>query len=170
MACVDLTDVPLALLPTTSPREKWIDAVGTLDAYSFVTKRTAESALDLHRLVHLSTRGFFQAVWVEDHCFAVESPKSAEVLAWQWGIPGISWTRISGKPQQLMAWRASVTASSTYQMRQQVSNITSCVCIYLCSKGKHYSKYIPKLYPWLDLTAAKYRSGTECRLADTRGP
>ncbi|RDL31839.1 uncharacterized protein BP5553_09241 [Venustampulla echinocandica] len=60
MACVDPTDVPLALLPATSPREKGIDAVGTLDAYSFVTKRTAESALDLHRLVHLSTRNWLK--------------------------------------------------------------------------------------------------------------
>jgi tetratricopeptide (TPR) repeat protein len=60
MACVNPTDVPLALLPTTSPREKGIDAVGTLDAYSFVTKRTAESALDLHRLVHLSTRNWLK--------------------------------------------------------------------------------------------------------------
>jgi tetratricopeptide (TPR) repeat protein len=60
MACVDPTDVPLALLPMTSPREKGIDAVGTLNAYSFVTKRTAESALDLHRLVHLLTRNWLK--------------------------------------------------------------------------------------------------------------
>jgi tetratricopeptide (TPR) repeat protein len=60
MACVDQTDVPLDLLPTASPREKGIDAVGTLDAYSFVSKRTAESALDLHRLVHLSTRNWLK--------------------------------------------------------------------------------------------------------------
>jgi hypothetical protein len=41
MACVDPTDIPLALLPTTSPCEKGIDAIGTLNAYSFITKRTA---------------------------------------------------------------------------------------------------------------------------------
>jgi hypothetical protein len=56
MACIDPRDIPLALLPITLPHEKGIDAVGTLNTYSFVTKRTAESALDLHRLVHLSTR------------------------------------------------------------------------------------------------------------------
>jgi tetratricopeptide (TPR) repeat protein len=60
MACVDRNDVPLALLPTASPREKGVDAVGILNAYSLVTKRTAESALDLHRLVHLSTRNWLQ--------------------------------------------------------------------------------------------------------------
>ncbi|TVY16193.1 Subtilisin BL [Lachnellula arida] len=60
MACTDLTNVPLALLPMTLPQEKGIDAVGTLDAYSFVTKRTAASVIDLHRLVHLSTRNWLQ--------------------------------------------------------------------------------------------------------------
>lgn len=35
-------------------------AVGTLDAYSFVTKRTAEAALDLHRLVHFATRNWIK--------------------------------------------------------------------------------------------------------------
>jgi tetratricopeptide (TPR) repeat protein len=60
MACVDRNDVPLALLPAASPCEKGIHAVGTLDAYSFVTKRTAESALDLHRLVHVSTRNWLE--------------------------------------------------------------------------------------------------------------
>ena len=60
MACVDPTDIPLALLPTTSPYEKGIHAIGTLAAYLFVTKRTAQSALDLHRLVHLSTRNWLK--------------------------------------------------------------------------------------------------------------
>jgi tetratricopeptide (TPR) repeat protein len=60
MACVDRNDIPLALLPMASPHEQGIRAVATLDAYSLVTKRTAESALDLHRLVHVSTRNWLQ--------------------------------------------------------------------------------------------------------------
>ncbi|KAH7122353.1 kinesin light chain 3, partial [Dendryphion nanum] len=60
MACVDRNDVPLALLPAASPREQEIDAIRTLDAYSLVTKRTAESALDVHQLVHVSTRNWLE--------------------------------------------------------------------------------------------------------------
>jgi hypothetical protein len=60
MACVDRNDVPLALLPTSRPHEQGIRAVATLDTYSLVTKRTAESALDLHRLVYVSTRNWLQ--------------------------------------------------------------------------------------------------------------
>ena len=33
-----------------------MDAIGTLDAYSFITKRAVDQAFDLHRLVHLATR------------------------------------------------------------------------------------------------------------------
>ncbi|KAF1938025.1 kinesin light chain 3 [Clathrospora elynae] len=50
MACIDRNDVPLSLLLADSLREKGARAVGTLEAYSFVTKRTAQSALNLHRL------------------------------------------------------------------------------------------------------------------------
>jgi tetratricopeptide (TPR) repeat protein len=60
MACVDRNDVPLALLPVALPRGKGSSAVETLNAYSFVTKRTAESALDLHQLVHTSTRSWLE--------------------------------------------------------------------------------------------------------------
>ncbi|KAF2689001.1 kinesin light chain 3 [Lentithecium fluviatile CBS 122367] len=60
MACVDRNDVPLALLPAASSRGQEMNAVRTLDAYSLVTKRTAESALDVHRLVHVSTRNWLE--------------------------------------------------------------------------------------------------------------
>jgi hypothetical protein len=60
MACVDRNDIPLALLPTSRLNEQGLHAVATLDAYSLVTKRTAESALDLHQLVHISTRNWLQ--------------------------------------------------------------------------------------------------------------
>jgi tetratricopeptide (TPR) repeat protein len=58
MACTDRRDVPLSLLPVAMPREHQARAVKTLDAYSFVTKQTAQSALDLHRLVQTSTRNW----------------------------------------------------------------------------------------------------------------
>jgi tetratricopeptide (TPR) repeat protein len=60
MACVDRNDIPLLLLPTARPHEQGIHALATLNAYSLVTKRTAESALDVHRLVHISTRKWLQ--------------------------------------------------------------------------------------------------------------
>jgi len=36
IACIDSKDVPLSLLPPGPSRKKEIDAVGTLDAYSFI--------------------------------------------------------------------------------------------------------------------------------------
>jgi tetratricopeptide (TPR) repeat protein len=54
-ACVDRKDISLDLLkaPTSQARE---DAVRLLDKYALVTRRPAESALDLHQLVHQALR------------------------------------------------------------------------------------------------------------------
>ena len=60
MACIDSKDIPQSLLPAGLSRKKEIDAIGTLDAYSFITKRSADQALDLHRLVHLATRNWLR--------------------------------------------------------------------------------------------------------------
>jgi tetratricopeptide (TPR) repeat protein len=58
IACIDSKDIPQSLLPRGQSRKKEIGAIGTLDAYSFVTRRPVNDALDLHRLVHLSTRNW----------------------------------------------------------------------------------------------------------------
>ncbi|KAG4427291.1 hypothetical protein IFR05_017226, partial [Cadophora sp. M221] len=50
MCCIDPKDIPQSLLPPGPSRKKEIDAIGTLDAYSFISKRPADQALDLHRL------------------------------------------------------------------------------------------------------------------------
>ena len=60
MACIDPKDIPQSLLPVAASRKKETDAIGTLDAYSFIVKRAADLALDLHRLVHLATRNWLR--------------------------------------------------------------------------------------------------------------
>ena len=70
MACIDPKGILQSLLPAGASRKKEIDAIGTLEAYSFIIKRTADRALDLHRLVHLATRNWLQqndliAQWTE---------------------------------------------------------------------------------------------------------
>ncbi|KIM93232.1 hypothetical protein OIDMADRAFT_75421, partial [Oidiodendron maius Zn] len=69
-ACVDPKDVPQSLLPPGPSRKKEIDAIGTLDAYSFITRLSTDAAFDIHRLVHLAMRGWLRkekvlAKWTE---------------------------------------------------------------------------------------------------------
>ncbi|KAH6629430.1 kinesin light chain 3 [Boeremia exigua] len=54
-ACVDRKDIPLGLLKAASPQARE-DAIITLDRYALVTRRPAESAFDVHRLVHQALR------------------------------------------------------------------------------------------------------------------
>jgi tetratricopeptide (TPR) repeat protein len=54
-ACVDRKDISLDLLEAASPQTRK-DAIKLLDKYALVTRRPAESALDVHRLVHQALR------------------------------------------------------------------------------------------------------------------
>jgi hypothetical protein len=58
-ACVDQKDILLDLLDA-SPTRAREDAVKVLSRYALVTRRPAESALDLHGLVHLALREWLQ--------------------------------------------------------------------------------------------------------------
>src|SRR2546423_5143285 len=53
MACIDRKDIPRDLL-LAELSCKMENTIGTLNAYALITRRPAESALDLHRLVHLA--------------------------------------------------------------------------------------------------------------------
>jgi hypothetical protein len=54
-ACVGRKDIPLDLLPASSSRQRE-EAVKVLSGYGLVTRRPAESSLDLHQLVHRALR------------------------------------------------------------------------------------------------------------------
>jgi tetratricopeptide (TPR) repeat protein len=60
LACLHPKDIPQSLLPSGPSRKKEVDAIGTLSAYSFISRRPADLALDIHRLVHLATRNWLR--------------------------------------------------------------------------------------------------------------
>jgi hypothetical protein len=60
MSCIDPRNIPQSLLPLAQSRKVETDAIGTLSAYSFINKRSADQSLVLHRLVHLATRNWLR--------------------------------------------------------------------------------------------------------------
>ncbi|KAL9080970.1 MAG: hypothetical protein Q9157_000380 [Trypethelium eluteriae] len=60
IACIDRKDIPQSLLPAGSSRRQELEAIGTLRAYSFITRREQAAVFDLHRLVHLATRSWLR--------------------------------------------------------------------------------------------------------------
>ena len=60
MSCVDSKDIPLSMLPSGPSQKEVTDAIGTLVAYSFVTRHVDHSTMTLHRLVHLATRNWLK--------------------------------------------------------------------------------------------------------------
>ena len=60
LSCVSPRDIPQSLLPPAQSQKMEMDAIGTLSAYSFVSRRPATNSLDIHRLVHLATRSWLR--------------------------------------------------------------------------------------------------------------
>lgn len=57
---IDHEDIPKLLLPPGPSPKCEMDAIGILIAYSFITIRPEDAALDLHRLVHLTIRNLLR--------------------------------------------------------------------------------------------------------------
>ena len=80
MSCIAAKDIPLSLLPSAETPKKAIDAIGTLSAYSFVTKHKTGELVDLHRLVHLTTRNWLRSKGTLGHWSAITLGRLAEVF------------------------------------------------------------------------------------------
>lgn len=75
MGVIAPADVPQSLLPQRKSPNEQTKAIGTLIAYSFVTRRLTEDAFDVHRLVHLATRN-----WLAETKAAKEAEKNAQLI------------------------------------------------------------------------------------------
>lgn len=60
MACVNPMDIPQLLLSQGLSQRQKTDAIGTLNAYSFLKKHSDGKPFDIHRLVHIATRGWLK--------------------------------------------------------------------------------------------------------------
>ena len=62
MSCIEHKAIPRSMLPWVEPEERMVHAIGTLRAYSFVTRRGDGESYDMHRLVHFVTK-----LWVKEY-------------------------------------------------------------------------------------------------------
>ncbi|KAK4867695.1 hypothetical protein LT330_001205 [Penicillium expansum] len=60
MACIEPIGIPKSLLPQVLSKRKWMEAIGVLKAYSFVSDRSENETFNLHRLVHLAMRNWLK--------------------------------------------------------------------------------------------------------------
>ncbi|KAL4758885.1 purine and uridine phosphorylase [Aspergillus foveolatus] len=63
MACIEPTEIPASLLPLplAASRKAWVESIGILEGYAFLTRRPTKS-FHLHRLVHLATRNWLRKI------------------------------------------------------------------------------------------------------------
>ncbi|KAF2184996.1 TPR-like protein [Zopfia rhizophila CBS 207.26] len=60
MACLVRQNIPRSLLPVAPSKKRAIDVIGTLTAYSFITKHKSDDLFDMHRLVHMAMRNWLK--------------------------------------------------------------------------------------------------------------
>tara|TARA_R110002003_G_scaffold95_1_gene7240 strand:- start:19322 stop:21166 length:1845 start_codon:yes stop_codon:yes gene_type:complete len=80
MSCIAAKDIPISLLPPAESAKQALDAIGTLTAYSFVTKHKTGQFLDLHRLVHLAIRNWLRRMDILGQWAAKALQRLAEVF------------------------------------------------------------------------------------------
>jgi hypothetical protein len=59
MSCVAQQDIPRSLLPLATKRKE-LEAIGTLRAYAFITKRDGRDSYNIHRLVQIAMRNWLK--------------------------------------------------------------------------------------------------------------
>ncbi|PVH97584.1 kinesin light chain [Periconia macrospinosa] len=79
MACVDRKDIVIEFLDAPSPRERE-KAIKTISSYKLATRRPAESALDLHRLVHCALQDHLQQQGLFDRWIQTAITKLARLF------------------------------------------------------------------------------------------
>jgi tetratricopeptide (TPR) repeat protein len=120
MACVDPKNVPQLLLPSSQSPKTEIDAIGTLAAYSFVSKRPLDPVSDIHRLVRLAARNWLRKEKKLSRLTGEAMARVAEMLAdrgdengfeWRMHLPHVNYVLGSdlveenGKDKTNMMWK-----------------------------------------------------------------
>ncbi|KAF1813258.1 kinesin light chain [Eremomyces bilateralis CBS 781.70] len=71
ISCIEWKAIPYSILPAVQPEVRMASAIGTLYSYSFLERREDGKMLDMHRLVHLSTR-----IWISQRGREGETSKA----------------------------------------------------------------------------------------------
>jgi hypothetical protein len=72
MSRIEPKAIPQSILPYLQSNQQMVDAISTLCAYAFVTRRGDSKIFDMHSLVHLATR-----IWIQRHKITMQTTEKA---------------------------------------------------------------------------------------------
>ncbi|KAF1809967.1 TPR repeat protein [Eremomyces bilateralis CBS 781.70] len=72
ISCIEWKAIPYTILPTIQPKVRMATAIGMLCSYSLLERWDDGKMLDMHRLVHLSTR-----IWIRQNGREIETSRAA---------------------------------------------------------------------------------------------
>ncbi|OJK04913.1 hypothetical protein ASPACDRAFT_49260 [Aspergillus aculeatus ATCC 16872] len=110
ISCISPKDIPQSILPPAPSAKKHADALGLLNAYSFISLHACNSSFSLHRLVHLAVQNWlrkagFLSLWVQktmqrlDDIFPSTDPENRAL--WRSNLPHTLFLQESGEFQKI---------------------------------------------------------------------
>jgi hypothetical protein len=78
MACIDPWNIPQSLLPLQTSQKRRLDALGLLNAYSFINSQ--DRSISMHKLVHIATRNWLRKNGLLNHWIQMVADRLQEVF------------------------------------------------------------------------------------------
>lgn len=89
MCCLNPRNIPSSLLPMSGTKKRQADALGLLNAYSFINRQ--DNSINMHRLVHIATRNWLRqnelfSHWIQEAANYIQKifPKAVNSKREKW--------------------------------------------------------------------------------------
>ncbi|KAK3983779.1 P-loop containing nucleoside triphosphate hydrolase protein [Cladorrhinum sp. PSN332] len=149
ISCIEPKGIPQSLLPGSEPIEQ-LDAIGTLCAYAFLTRRGDSKIFDMHSLVHLATR-----IWVQREDRTVTTDKKgirhlAEVFPFDDYVNRERWREYLPHASRLLQHSKELDIEEKSELLVRVGR-----CLMVDGRIKEATRSLEEAYHWRNRHLAK---------------
>ncbi|KAI1345679.1 hypothetical protein F5Y01DRAFT_47282 [Xylaria sp. FL0043] len=151
ISCIEPKAIPRSILPALGSNEEMVHAIGTLDAYAFITKRKGGDTFDMHSLVHLAMRSWVNQQGLQQQATRTTVAHMAGIFpdgAWE---NQKRWREYMPHAVKVLQWKQYSQTYETFHLYHQVG-----VCLSREWRVTEGIKYCELAYEWMRHHLAEY--------------
>ncbi|KAI1277759.1 hypothetical protein F5Y07DRAFT_398312 [Xylaria sp. FL0933] len=151
ISCIEPKAIPRSILPALGSNEEMVHAIGTLDAYAFITKRKEGDTFDMHSLVHLAMRSWVNQQGPLQQATRTTVAHMAGIFpdgAWE---NQKRWREYIPHAVKVLQWKQYSQTYETFHLYHQVG-----VCLSREWRVTEGIKYCELAYEWMRHHLAEY--------------
>ncbi|KAI0434036.1 hypothetical protein F5Y09DRAFT_20100 [Xylaria sp. FL1042] len=144
ISCIEPKAIPRSMLPVLGSHEEMVHAIGTLDAYAFITKRKGGDTFDMHSLVHLAMRSWITQQGLQPQATTTTVAHMAEIFpdgAWE---NQKRWREYMPHAVKVLQWKQYSQGYETFHLCHQVG-----ACLSRDWRVMEGIKYCELAYEWM---------------------